>query len=230
MPNRPLISVVITSYNYGRYLRECIDSALAQTHQPCEVIVIDDGSVDDSPQIIGSYGTPDPEVDGHELARKLARVLGGKYAILPAPLVVASEIMRNALLNDQRVKQILASTRSMSMALVGIGNMDDRMDSMVRAGYINKTNLRELAAAGAVGNVCAIFFDGAGRTLDVPLSRRIVGIDARSLQAVPYKLGVAGGQEKAQAILGALRGKFVNTLVTDEAAAAEILRLTQVSG
>ena len=181
-------------------------------------------------QIIGSYGTPDPEVDGHELARKLARVLGGKYAILPAPLVVASEIMRNALLNDQRVKQILASTRSMSMALVGIGNMDDRMDSMVRAGYINKTNLRELAAAGAVGNVCAIFFDGAGHTLDVPLSRRIVGIDARSLQAVPYKLGVAGGQEKAQAILGALRGKFVNTLVTDEAAAAEVLRLTQVSG
>lgn len=180
-------------------------------------------------QIIGSYGTPDPEVDGHELARKLARVLGGKYAILPAPLVVASEIMRNALLNDQRVKQILASTRTMSMALIGIGNMDDRMDSMVRAGYINKSNLRELSSQGAVGNVCAIYFDANGHPLDVPLSRRIVGIDARSLQAVPYKLGVAGGQEKAQAILGALRGKFVNTLVTDEAAAVEILRLQQVS-
>src|ERR1700712_2703863 len=56
MPPAPFISIVITSYNYGRYLRECIDSALAQTHYPREVIVIDDGSSDDSPDIIRSYG------------------------------------------------------------------------------------------------------------------------------------------------------------------------------
>lgn len=55
MPS-PLISIVITSYNYGRYLRECVDSALAQTHRPLEVIVVDDGSKDDSPEIIQSYG------------------------------------------------------------------------------------------------------------------------------------------------------------------------------
>ena len=52
----PLVSIVVTSYNYGRYLTECLDSALGQTHSPCEVIVIDDGSKDNSPEIIRSYG------------------------------------------------------------------------------------------------------------------------------------------------------------------------------
>jgi glycosyltransferase involved in cell wall biosynthesis len=56
MPARPLVSIVVTSYNYGRYLTECIDSALNQTHPGYEVIVIDDGSKDNSPDLIRGYG------------------------------------------------------------------------------------------------------------------------------------------------------------------------------
>ena len=52
----PLFSVVINNYNYARYLRACIDSALAQTWQSLEVIVVDDGSTDDSVLIMKSYG------------------------------------------------------------------------------------------------------------------------------------------------------------------------------
>ncbi|WAL59161.1 glycosyltransferase family 2 protein [Thermocoleostomius sinensis] len=53
---QPLVSVLISNYNYGRYLPRAIDSALGQTYQPCEIIVIDDGSTDDSRQIIEGYG------------------------------------------------------------------------------------------------------------------------------------------------------------------------------
>ena len=51
-----LASIVISSYNYCRYLREAIDSCLDQTYPDVEVIVVDDGSTDDSPRIIRSYG------------------------------------------------------------------------------------------------------------------------------------------------------------------------------
>ena len=44
------------SYNYARYLREAIDSALGQTCAPLEVIVVDDGSTDATPEVLESYG------------------------------------------------------------------------------------------------------------------------------------------------------------------------------
>ena len=51
-----LASVVVNNHNYGRFLRFAIDSALAQTHPEVEVIVVDDGSTDDSREVIASYG------------------------------------------------------------------------------------------------------------------------------------------------------------------------------
>jgi glycosyltransferase involved in cell wall biosynthesis len=50
-----LATVVILSYNYGRYLRQCIESVLAQDYEPMEIVVVDDGSTDDSRAIIQSY-------------------------------------------------------------------------------------------------------------------------------------------------------------------------------
>jgi glycosyltransferase involved in cell wall biosynthesis len=51
------ISVLINNYNYGRYLRACIDSVLAQDYAELEIVVVDDGSTDDSRDIISSYGS-----------------------------------------------------------------------------------------------------------------------------------------------------------------------------
>ncbi len=54
---KPLISILLNNYNYGGYLTEAIDSALNQTYPNIEVIVVDDGSTDNSREIIASYDT-----------------------------------------------------------------------------------------------------------------------------------------------------------------------------
>lgn len=48
MPTSPAISVCMSMYNAAPYLRECIDSVLAQTFADFEFIIVDDGSEDDS--------------------------------------------------------------------------------------------------------------------------------------------------------------------------------------
>jgi len=50
------LSVLINNFNYGRFLRPCIDSVLSQTYPDFEVVVVDDGSTDDSREILASYG------------------------------------------------------------------------------------------------------------------------------------------------------------------------------
>ena len=50
------VSIVINNYNYGRYLKDAIDSALNQTEPAREIVVVDDGSTDDSRAIIEGYG------------------------------------------------------------------------------------------------------------------------------------------------------------------------------
>ncbi len=53
-PN-PLVSVIVTNYNYGRYLARAIDSVLSQTWTNLEVIVVDDGSTDESREVLAHY-------------------------------------------------------------------------------------------------------------------------------------------------------------------------------
>ncbi len=70
---RPAVSVIIPIYNSEKYLREAIDSVLAQDYSPLEVLIVDDGSSDDGPRIAASYGPPVKVVPiahaGHPAAR-----------------------------------------------------------------------------------------------------------------------------------------------------------------
>ena len=50
------VAIVINNYNYGRFLGQCIESALNQSRPPDELIVVDDGSTDDSREIIARFG------------------------------------------------------------------------------------------------------------------------------------------------------------------------------
>jgi glycosyltransferase involved in cell wall biosynthesis len=54
--NRPLVSIIVPVYNGARYLRESLDSILAQTYPNVEVLVMDDASTDETPNIIAAYG------------------------------------------------------------------------------------------------------------------------------------------------------------------------------
>jgi glycosyltransferase involved in cell wall biosynthesis len=53
----PLVSVVVANYNYGRFLPQAIESVLSQTYPEIELLVVDDGSTDDSLDVVRAYGS-----------------------------------------------------------------------------------------------------------------------------------------------------------------------------
>lgn len=194
-----------------------VANALRYTYMP-DVVVI---------QLIGALGTPDPQIDGVDLARAYAAAFGGRYRILPAPAIVESPEVRQALLSDRPIRETLEQARQVDCAILGIGTTDPSMSSLVRAEYLTEKEIRALADAGAVGDVCAVHFDGQGNILDLPIAHRVVGIGADDLKSIPVTVGIAAGEIKAPAILGALKARLVNSLVTDDSAARTILGLTE---
>jgi glycosyltransferase involved in cell wall biosynthesis len=55
MTDKALVSIIIPTYNYGRFLRKALESCFAQTYQPLEIILIDDGSTDNTREILEGY-------------------------------------------------------------------------------------------------------------------------------------------------------------------------------
>lgn len=173
-------------------------------------------------QMIGSLGMLEPIVDGQELSQHLARLLIGYYTPLPAPLFVADETTRNALLTDPHITKVFDQFHNIELALVGIGTLDPEQSSLVQAGYLNAEQLFELEQNGAVGDVCAINYDLYGNLVELPLNNRVIGIGAETLMKIPLKIGIAGGPHKVLPIIGASRAGLIDVLVTDEMAATSV--------
>lgn len=174
-------------------------------------------------QMIGALGTPDPQIDGGELARSYARAFGGRYRLFPAPALVESPQVQAAIMQERPIRDTLDLARKVDIAVLGIGTTDPAMSSFVRAEYLTPKEVREIADAGAVGDVCAAHFDVHGTILDIYITARVVGVSDADLMKIPFRLGVAGGAIKAPAILGALRSGLLSALVTDDLAARKVL-------
>jgi len=74
------VSVVIPTYNHAAYIREAIESALAQTYTPLEVIVVDDGSTDDTPRVLAGFGDRIRALHQQNAGVGAARNRGGREA------------------------------------------------------------------------------------------------------------------------------------------------------
>jgi glycosyltransferase involved in cell wall biosynthesis len=108
MSNSPFFSVVITTYNRARIVRRCLDSCLAQSWSDFEVIVVDDGSSDDTAARLEEYSDPRLRVIAHERNRGInpARFTGASAARGEWVVVVDSddELLPGAL---ERLRELI---------------------------------------------------------------------------------------------------------------------------
>lgn len=179
-------------------------------------------------QLVGGIPFEDLPIRPEELARAAASALNARYHLLYAPAVVTNETVGNALRQDASIKNSLRLAQSVELALVGIGPLTDS-STLVRFGMVGDRELSELRARGAVGDICFNWVDIHGNVVNTTLDAKYIGVKSDDLRRVPCVICVAGGSEKAEAILGVLRSGLPSILVTDEAAANRVLAMVNDS-
>ncbi|MDD5367788.1 MAG: sugar-binding transcriptional regulator [Anaerolineaceae bacterium] len=173
--------------------------------------------------LVGGLGSISPNFQVHEITRQVAEAFSGAWQPLYFPAIISDQDARDTLVNTQDFKEIVQVWDRITVALVGLGNVSfDAEMQVLFANYLDAPTRRRLLARGAVGDICMRFFDIQGRPIMDGL-HGVVGIDLDCLARVPNTIAIAGGKHKAAAILGAIRGKYIHTLITDREAVEVIL-------
>jgi DNA-binding transcriptional regulator LsrR (DeoR family) len=176
-------------------------------------------------QILGGVGNPDAEVHAARLTDRLSKLVHGSATLLPAPGIVGSEDTRRILLEDPFVSDVVALFDRVTVALVGIGSIQPS-NLLERSGNVfSQEELNAVHDLGAVGDICVRFFDSSGTPVISPLDKRVLGMSLHQLKQVERAVGVAGGARKHAAIQGALRGGWINVLITDRFTAKALVQV-----
>jgi DNA-binding transcriptional regulator LsrR (DeoR family) len=175
-------------------------------------------------QILGGPSDLSAQKHAHHLVGQLARLIQGKAHFLSGPGIVNSMAAVHVLAQDPHVRETMALFDGITVALVGIGPVELGSEPADGDNRFPAAELQALEAKGAVGNVCLHFYDVWGEEIENPLGARVFGMELIRLKSIPRVVGIAGGKRKHKAILGALRGRLVNVLITDQFSAEAILR------
>src|SRR5438128_2385525 len=141
---------------------------------------------------------------------------------------------RRRLLRDPEIRSIFDAAQAVDIALTGIGLIAEQTPGFCSLAESYGVSVKRLKQLGVVGEINYQPFDTDGQIVDRPelraLMHRVLSVDGTRLQALSrrpdrYVIAVAGGREKLEAVRGALRGRFMNVLVTDQDVAGELLKV-----
>lgn len=175
-------------------------------------------------QILGGIGNPSAEVHATRLTGRFASLVNGTPVFLPAPGIVGSEAALQVLLEDQFVQEAIKLFNHVTMALVGIGDVKPSKLLTLSGNIFSNEELKYLQENGAVGDILLHFFDANGNPVQSTLDKRVVSMSLEQLKRIKRSIAVAGGKRKFDAICGAIRGGWVNVLITDRGTAERLIK------
>jgi deoxyribonucleoside regulator len=181
-------------------------------------------------QGMGNAGHQGLAIDYNAIAQAAAAAFGGRAYQINAPAILGKGASASELeASSPQLAEALRLARSADLYVVGVGTLS--MDEIyVSTGLIKESDLRTLRREGAVGDICGNFFDGAGRLRPRLFQDRVVGISLEDVRRARLALACAGGEEKGAALFGALAGRWINCLVTDQYTARNVLDRAARSG
>lgn len=172
-------------------------------------------------QLMGTIGPTPGRIDASELSRAVADRFRGTCFAINAPAIVEDARTRDLFLSHTQIRSVWSMFASLDVALVGIGTLED--SAFAERQVIGDASRTELQRAGAVGEICGRFFDASGREIRSSHRERLVSVDLDVLRSGPEVIAVTNGPSRKAALVAAIEGGLVHSLVIDDGGAKALL-------
>lgn len=158
------------------------------------------------------------------IIEKFAEVYSAKGYVMPAPLLVDSDQTARVFWSDSNIKYVRELCLAAQTVILSIGGHDMSKTLLTDSETYRMSTYNYVESKDAVGDIGGRSFDINGNEIFSNISNRIMSLPLDEIKKKEKRIGIAVGENKTRSLLGALRGKIINQLYTDEATAKEILK------
>jgi DNA-binding transcriptional regulator LsrR (DeoR family) len=173
-------------------------------------------------QLTGALTRPGVDDSSIEVVRDVARVAGGPAYFFYAPMAVPDAATAQALRRQPEVAQAFSRIGSVTRAVAGVGAWAPEQSTLYDA--TGEAERRELGRLGVAAEISGVLVDADGAPVASDLTERLIGITAEQMRAVPEVIAIVYGTAKVRAVLAAVRGGMVDSLVTHSTLAEALIR------
>ena len=157
----------------------------------------------------------------YDVMHRIAEKTGMQAHVMPVPFFANTREDRDVLLAQRGVKEVFDLANGAELKLVGLGTVDTNAQ-LVLSGMVEPHEIKEVTAAGGVGEILGHFFDADGNIIETTLTARTLSASLpRSKEE--RLVALSGGLPKVEAIRAVLKSRCLYGLITDERTARALL-------
>ena len=172
-------------------------------------------------QLTGVLTRPDVEVSSVELVRDIARRAQAEPSVFYAPMIVSDTAAARAFLRQPHVKEAFSHFDAVTKAVIGVGGWKPPNSTLYDA--LSESDREVMGSSRVHADLSGVLLDASGRPVQSPLRDRIIGITPAQLRRIPEVIGIAYGVGKVSAAYAALRGGYLQGIVTHTKFAEQLL-------
>ena len=164
---------------------------------------------------------PDGSAAFYSVIFTMADVVKARHFPMTLPVIATSAKERDLLHGQAMIRATLALAEKADIAFVGVGDLGQNAP-LYEDGFVTRAELAALQEAGAVGEITGWAFDERGRLIDGLTNARVASAPIPSVDRCCV-IAIAKGPRKLAGLAGAVRGRLVSGLITDEWTADQLL-------
>lgn len=166
------------------------------------------------------------EINTFEIVRGFAQILQAQCYYFAAPIYAESPQSRDTIIAQTVFEKIFHRIQEVDVSFLSVGDVSQK-SLQVRYGLPAGIDEKDLAAAGAVGDLLGRYLDPQGCPIDHPVNRQVLSPELDAYRAIPCRIVASGGPHKHSILLAVARAELATVLVTDADSARAMLGISE---